>query len=518
MLLSMVIAALLWAWQEGQNRRIADPSPPGTSEKKIEEGGQKMTEEGELKFSSAPGYFVEPLALELSSEDGEIRYTEDGSEPDESSLLYEGPIKIEDTVVIRARVIHRDGAMGPVHTSAYWAGEKHQLPIVSVTAEPEELWSPQTGILRLSNGAKGGDRDDKRIAGYFQWYEPDGTLRYEAGAGIRVVGGESREMPQKSIALYAKKKYGPKRFEYPFFPDAADDRYDKLVLRNGGQDFARTHMLDGLVGLLLKETEIDVQYYRPVVVYVNGEYYGMANLRDKISDKFLERRHNVKADKLDLLESSGTVKEGSREAFDTLMEQVEQLRLGQSRDYSSLERKIDVDNLFDYMIAELFIANEDWPDHNIRYWRPQGQEGKWRWIFYDADLSFLQADYPAAERIMSNKMSKYPSIRLFQVLMQEPSLRERFLRRFAFRLEDTFSVERVQSVIREAGKELAPEMPRHAERWTDSVDRWEAAVTELELFAEQRTGYILEELRRVFDMTSAEWETFGFADVEKKLQ
>lgn len=506
----IVIAVLL-----GCQGKQAPGSAEGTAGK---EPKTKMSTTDTVEFSAVPGYFVEPFGLEMTGAGGEIRYTTDGSEPDESSLLYDGPVSVTDTVVVRARVVRSDGSMGEIRTAAYLAGEQHKLPVVSVTADPEELWSPQTGILRLANGEKGGEKDDTRIAGHFQWYEADGTLRYEAGAGIRVVGGESREMPQKSIALYAKKKYGPKQFEYPFFPDAAADRYDKLVLRNGGQDFARTHMLDGMVGLLLQNTEIDVQYYRPVVVYVNGEYYGIANLRDRISDKFLERRHNVKAGKLDLLESSGTVKEGSPEAFKSLMEKVERLKLGQDQDILSLEQVVDVDSLFDYMISELYIANEDWPDHNIRYWRPQEPDGKWRWIFYDADLSFLQADYAAVERIMSEKMSKYPSVRLFQVMLQEPSLRERFLHRFAQRLEDTFSVERVRSVIKEAAGELAPEMPRHADRWDDSVDRWEAAVEELVMFAEQRPRYLLKELREVFGITSEEWVKLGFAELERKLQ
>lgn len=523
-LVCVIIAALLWAWNQegGQPPEISVLENESEKEQEREMADMEMAGREELVFSADPGYFEKPFALEIEGRgtdaDSEIRYTTDGSEPGKESDLYAEPISVTETVVIRARMIRGDGSMGDVRTGVYFAGERHSLPVVSITAEPDDLWSPEAGILRPENGAKGGVRDDTRIAAHIQWYEPDGTLGYEAGAGVRVMGGESREKPQKSLALYAKKQYGPKRFEYPFFPEAANHRYSSLVLRNGGQDFGQTHMRDAISGLLFQDTEVDAQYYRPVVVYINGEYYGICDLRDKISDKFLEQRHGVKASKLDLLESSGTVKEGSGEAFDALMERVERIRLGRSVDFSFAERDIDLDNFFDYMIGELYIANEDWPDHNIRYWKPQKEDGKWRWIFYDGDMSFLNAEYPATAKVMSDKMSKYPSIRLFQVLMSQPALREQFLRRFAFRLEGAFSAQRVLSAIEETKEALAPEMPRHAKRWGDSVDRWEAAVAEMETFVQRRPLLLMEELRQVFGMTAEEWGQFGFAEMERKLR
>ena len=172
-----------------------------------------------------------------------------------------------------------------------------------------------------------------------------------------------------------------------FFPDLELEDFQSLVLRNSGNDWNFTMLRDGFMTSIFHDVDLDVQSYRPMLVYLNGEFWGLHNLREKVNEHFIAGHHPVDPDEIDLIEVQ-TANEGSIDDYDELLDYVTQSDMTDPIVFDSLSKWIDIDNHIDYNIAQIFIDNRDWPGNNIKYWRPQQNDGLWRWILYDTDFGF----------------------------------------------------------------------------------------------------------------------------------
>ncbi|SDW66428.1 CotH kinase family protein [Paenibacillus sp. CF384] len=464
-------------------------------------------------FSLQPGWYDAgtTLSIEGSGPSGahaKLVYTLDGSEPTIDAALYRSPISLNKTGLVRAKEFYDDGTAGAEAVGFFGSGVKPALPVVVVIANPDLLWSDESGIMVIG---KHGNQEppynganfwgDTEIPARFQWFDQSGKLSFESGAGMELFGGESRMQPQKSLELKAKKKFGEKNFQFRFFEQQKREVYNSIILRNGGQDFPLTHMRDSVSSLIAKPILEDVQAYRPVAVYLNDRYFGIYDLREKMDEKLLADRHDINAKSIDLLESDGEVKAGGNKRFKQLLEALHEAQSSSKPDVGKLEMMVDTQSLFDYMIVEAYIGNTDWPDHNIRYWRSDEQDGKFRWLLYDADLSFGEAAEPSLSRLLSSKLAKHPSVGLLQTLLKDSSLREQFLSRFGLLLNGPLSPESVTAAIVQARTALEPEMAKHQERWEGSMSRWHAETDKLLDFASNRPAALAEQLQQMFQLT-----------------
>ncbi|WP_165822636.1 CotH kinase family protein [Paenibacillus montanisoli] len=482
LLVLVAIAMLGWRLMERQS------SNEGKSH-------QDVSYNAEPRFSLQPGWYPEgtKLAIALSGDErmkGKLVYTLDGAEPTAAATAYDKPIVLDRTVLVRAKLFYEDGTAGPETAGFFGIGAKPALPVAVVLANLDRL-------------------SEETIPARFQWFDPEGALAYESGAGMELFGGESRLQPQQSLELKAKKKYGGKSFAYRFFDQRERKAYNSIILRNGGQDFPLTHMRDSLSSLIAEPILEDVQAYRPVAVYLNNRYWGIYDLREKLDEQLLADRHGLETKSIDLLESDGEAKAGGDKAFKLLLEELRDARSSSPPDIRKLESMIDTDNLFDYMIVEAYIGNTDWPDHNIRYWRSDQHDGKWRWLLYDADLGFGKADEPTLNRLLSPALASHPSVELFQTLLQDAGMRERFLKRFGTLLNGPLSTETVTAAIDRARAALEPEMERHQERWGGTVSGWHAETDKLVSFAAKRPAELTKQVRQQFRLSDAEMNAYG---------
>ena len=141
--------------------------------------------------------------------------------------------------------------------------------------------------------------------------------------------------------------------------------------------------------LIYDHTEVDISAWRPSIVFINGEYWGILNIREKQNEEYLAAHHGVNPDNVDMLEGSGaSVIEGDSEHYDEMLSFLKNNSLRDSSVYFELKTKMDVDNFIDYQISEIYFANTDWPGGNIKYWRPRTENGRWKWILYDTDFGF----------------------------------------------------------------------------------------------------------------------------------
>jgi hypothetical protein len=382
------------------------------------------------------------------------------------------------------------------------------LPAFSITTDPENLWSEEKGIYILGKNAS--KKYPYKGANYWQdWgipvdidYSENGQSVYKEAAELKIFGGETRTLPQRSFALTAKEKYGSKTFDYPFFPEKTFSQYNSFVLRNGGQDFAKTHMLDGLVSTLIQKTTIDYQAYRPVVVFLNNKYWGLYDLREKVDDDFLAANHGVKKKDIELLEANALEKEGSNKDYLALINFIKGHDLKDAQNYLQVTKQIDMENFMDYVITELYIANTDWPSHNIRFWKAKGSYDKWRWIVYDSDLSFENYRENTVARMLNYQGkgdgSLYISY-LFREFMKNGQFRNDFMKRVDYHLTNTFQPDRVVATIHTLSKKIEPEMPNHLKKWGGTMAEWKQNVNKLVIFAENRPQYLKKDLKAMFD-------------------
>ena len=486
----------------------------------------------------APAVVVEGVVGALTARAAEaapeclaIRYTLDGSPPDAGSPLWEGALAFDATAVVRARAFAPGLWPGPVATRAFVAGESTDLPVVNVAIDPPALFDPVDGLWQLGPTAS---RDFPYIgANFYLPFEVEAhfTLFDDAAAAaagepafaddvaLRVFGNASRLFPQKSSALTARPAFGSRDDELPhdFFPTwrGRDAAPRGLVLRNHGNDYFRAHMRDGLVATLARNTNNDVLAYRPVIAYYNGEYYGLYGLRERANEHYAARRLGVDVEEVDLVETRGNlpptdfpIDNGTFDAYLELLAFYDRTDFGAGDAFDSLAARFDLDNFLDYYATEVYVANEDWPSNNNRIYRERRAGARWRYILYDADLSFAfdpnsSPDAPGAlARLLDPDGPDFPNsptaTRFFREAIVNDGLRAAYGNRTADLLNFDFHPDTVRATVDSLAARIAPEIDRYRARWADTTDfePWPSQVDSLRRFARVRPASLRDALRR----------------------
>ncbi len=491
----------------------------------------------EVIFSSEEVYHSQEFFLELSTMGpGQIYFTQDGSIPDSTSTTYERPIKIDENTVVRARVLAPNLLPGPVSTRTFLFDPPSQLPTICLTTAPENLWDEETGIYVLGTdydpnlpywGANFWQDWERPV--HMEFWEPDLTNGFEADAGMKIFGAWSRARPQKSLAIFARKRYGSDYIEYPLFPNLPFDRYHSFVLRNSGNDWERTMFADGFLQTLAENLDLEIQAYRPCRVYLNGEYWGILNLREKINEAYLEQHFGIDRDALDLLELDGTPLAGSSEHYTALLDYVSSHDLSVSEYYAQVQKMMDVENFITYQAFEIYIDNRDWPGNNIKYWRPQQPDGRWRWILFDTDFGFgLNAygiggnqnaysyntlEYATSPTQTPNHWGNPPwATFLLRKLLENQDFKQKFINRFADLMNSTFKTSHVLDVIDSLQQQIALEMERHYQKWSqpvwwiddqlwwNSFSDWYQFIAIFKDFARYRPAYMRQFVQKKFGL------------------
>ncbi len=447
----------------------------------------------------------------MGGDAGAIHYTVDGSQPNERSPLYQGErLPLKHTAVLRASVILRGASIAEVGGTYLIDEPSTKLLTVCLGIEPWRLFNRRNGWFMEGTDPERPNWDTHREHPvHIDIFEADGSRVHAGTMGFRMFGGASRSHPQKSFSLSGRKTYGNKRIDYPLFgPEGLDD-FRFLVLRNGGSDWGRSFIRDALLTGLLKDQSwtVDVQDARPAQVYINGKYWGIYHLREKLNPRFLEDHHDgVDKDSLSLLEHENSVKHGRATEYETLRTFVRQADFSDPEAYAQLGTLMDIDNYQQLQIAQTYFDNQD-AGGNIRYWRPHGRDQRFRWILYDVDQGF---GLHRTDGWTSNTLALYtaadgpvwpnpPWSTLFQrKLLANKGYRRNFVNRTLDYLHTDFSAEAVTEQINATVQAIAPEMPRQLVRWGLRPEIWEYQIDQLRRFALYRPAYLREHYRKFF--------------------
>ncbi len=472
----------------------------------------------EVEFSIEGGFYDEVVDLELFAQGARIYYTTDGSLPTRKrGLRYRGkPIIVEKTTPIRA-VAYRGKEKSKYFGHTYFINEpKTTIPVVSIQITPSLLFDPESGLFMegpdvvdsiwSKPGANFWSKREKLIN--TEIFESNKECVFRSATGFRLFGGMSRLFPQKSMVLVTRDDYGEKRIKHRLFGKDGLKKFKFLVLRNSGSDFGKTHFRDGMMTSLLEDWDIEKQDYRPAQVYINGEYWGIYNIREKINRYFLEDHCDVDKDSVDIMEHRRNRKRGSRKHYFKMLDYIEETDLFEPANYAYLNTQMDIQNFMDYKIAQIYFDNQD-AGGNIKYWRPRTEDGRWRWIIYDTDWGMGLHD---AEAYKNNSIDFHTeedgpawpnppwSTVILRKLMENPTFKEEFIIRTSDFINTTFEPQRVIKRINEYQRRLEPEIERHLQRWQLSEKLWRREVDIMRAFAVNRPEYMRTYLNEILNL------------------
>ena len=498
--------------------------------------------------------FGDTLALEYLSKTYEESITVADRSAEEDKLArirvtVQPPYYIPDEPVFKGTVVraraYKEGMLpSDIITHSYFVSpqgpDMFHLPVISISVQENYLFDYYDGIY-----TPGVDADQWRIDNpgatfiwpfYGNWRrrgaeweypahieifeQPDHQRALHQDIGIRIHGGATRSYPMKSLRLYARNQYTNSHLTYDFFGDGLQG-YKRLILRNSGNDFpteiwspgnpSRTMFRDASIQALVSHMHMDTQAYLPALVFLNGEYWGIQNIRERYDKHYLLRNYGAEEEHIDLLTGKDEVKEGDNQHYLATIQYIEDHGLQDEAHYQYIQSRIDTENFIDYQIANIYADNTDWPGNNIDFWRyrtdayepdaPRGKDGRWRWLLYDTDFGLgLWGGEDAYENntlafATATDGSGWPnppwSTFLLRSFLENDGFRNDFINRFADLMNTAFLPERAKSVINEMKAEVAPDIEKHMARWgyPDAYDDWVSYVGVKTDFLENRPDH-----------------------------
>lgn len=468
------------------------------------------------------GYYNTPQQISLSSSvnSAAIYYTLDGSEPNQNSSIYNSPISISSTKVLRC-IAYKDGYIpSPITTHSYLFETPTNFATISLVTE-ESNWTGPNGINEISNRSNG---IEKPV--HIEFFESEGTRVLALNAGMKIHAPDSR--PQQSLRLYARSEYGTSKMAHQIFPDKEINTFKRIVLRNGGNDGAQlggTHFRDALVHDIFREQSSENIYasYRPAHVFINGNYWGIYNVRERQDKHFI--KSNFGETDIDLLERSANAPEtrdtwaGDWEAYDAMENYLYEndMSLPENDDYA--QQNIDFDNAIDYYLTEIYTGNRDWITNNIKFWKKR-TGGKWRWILWDTEYGMgnsptashglpnfnslvmvvswggwdlSNANYGKNTKFMRHMIGYEGHVTenvTIEAAEGHPLFKQKFISRSADLL-NTYQRESYMSAKIDVFKaSLTPEINRQFEKWGGTMEEWEDKIEALRAYTAQRPHYV----------------------------
>lgn len=526
-------------------------------------------------LSKKAGWHEAPFELELSTPDSsaDLRYTLDGSEPTSQSPRYTGPIPIRDRrldpdllsmiqgtstnnqhtdgwkaprktvrkgTVVRVRSFRERALPGPTTTATYFIGTKlpERLPVISLGISPAELFDFEKGIYVLgkvfedwrklhptealtghspANYTQRGPAWERPAS--LEYFDPSGTLAIAREVQLDIQGQSSRSFRQKSLGV----KVLAEPVGYELFPGARRRgdgspllQFRHLRLRNSGNDWTYTMFRDGLCHKLVEGLPIDAQYYSPAVVFLDGEYWGIHNIREMHDAEYLAAHYGVVQSDAVICSGPGTLEEGapgSELPYLALREFIRTHDLSLAANYENVERQVDLDNFILYHAANIYFGNADWPHNNLRVWRDASgkaeggslppRDGRWRWLLFDCDLAYGHpwsggvSDETLAAAISPTGRPGLGSdgawsTMMLRALLKNAGFKRGFLNTQADLLNSWFRENRAGEAVESMSGALAPAMAEHLDRWRTaaSTNEWMTHVRVLRQFASQRPAVL----------------------------
>lgn len=485
-------------------------NPPSPGEPNSSEGLLGIL--APVSFDHSDGFYSteQLIALNHPDSNAEIYYTTDASEPNPFSNLYEEPISVEPGRVIRAKAFRIGFLESSTHSVSILEDAGYSLDAISLVAVPQDLFGDD-GIYEFPYNGLEKPLEITLIE--------QGQSVFKQNGGMRIHAPDNRD--QKSMRLYARSEYGNPRFEHPFFSEKGIESFKRLILRNGGNDgVERNHtgLRDPLISRLYSSIQEGYGYaaWRPINVFINGEYWGIYSLRERQDEHFIESNYGYTPDQVNYLERSASSPQtynaisGTWDDFNAMEQTAIDLDLSEGENYAIMQNWMNIENYVDYQSLEIFICNQDWLSNNMKFWRTYTPERKWEWIIWDTDWGF-GTFYPAYEHgfpdwdalnfALSNwgGWTSQVETELLQNLVENEEFRNYFGTRAADLTNSYLRADRIQERLAEMAAMLEPDIPFQFERWGSSSAIWNSDIGVMNDFIEGRQEHFLQHFAERFE-------------------
>ena len=471
------------------------------------------------------------ITVELSAPPGcRIYYTLDCTDPDESSTLYTGPIQVTGTTILRSRSFAENSLPSLIAAQSYLydVSVPEGVYVISLVSDPDNLYSDERGIMVMGPNAWGGFPYGKINQGANFWmdwereanvelFTSDGELGFAQPCGIKLHGQYSRATDVKAFKVFARSEYGDNRFDYPIFTRRDYDSYQSFLLRASGQDFDKTFMRDSVLSALARDTSVMYQETELGVCYLNGEYYSLFNLRERVSRFSVCQFEGWEGmeDDIDLIKANDVEKEGSNASMEELLNWIKSNDTSTQEAYDYIGERIDIRNYIEYMALQIYSGNGD--TLNVKRYRNAKTDGKWRWVLYDLDWAF-SVDTNSIRRWLDPEgmgTNKYTDTTLFIGCMKNPTFREQFLTYMGEQLATTLSSENVVRLFKERYDRLTPLLPDYLEKIGKSMSSYNSEIGTLVGYAQSRPAKLIGYFQQTFNFSDAQLQKYFGAAIAK---
>ena len=510
---------------------------------------------------------IEPLAPQKG---GEIRCTFDGSFPTVKSEQIADDLHITENTVVRCSEFVNGEAMDTT-TQTYFINESVSMPVVAITVNHHDMFDSTDGLYATGNiskagggfgggfgggmwGGMGGGNNvtddnnpkctepckeanfwsDKELPAHVEFFENGSsskTKNWEIDAGISIVGNWSRYKPKKSVAIKMDNDiYGDKILKYSLFKTRPEAKKIKAFnLRNNGNRFWTDYIGDAMMTALLEGTDVDYQRSRQVVVFYNGEYFGIHDMRERLNRHFVETNYGIDAKSINMinikgseLEASGTNGSSVTEYQQLVSEIGSTKYAGENNEkYEKLKSKLNVNSFAQYMFAEMYFHNGDWPTNNVRAWGGNGHPFKF--VAFDTDHGFGFTPGISGFDVENQNMFTWvlgnnnsggmwggmgggatagPGTML-KKLLENPDFKRMFINNACILLNSYLTYEKVQKTVQSMMATIpSSEQSRDEQRWprTQTNFRWTPSGNDLIAYAKGRSETIKKEMADYFDL------------------
>lgn len=479
--------------------------------------GSTFLSHSQIEMSPKAGNHPDLKQVKFSIPEGSRAYfTTDGTRPSSYSSRLSAVENIAGNTSFSIAIYDENGKRKDT-VATYITDFKHDIAIISIVSNPANFFDSATGIFEKGCCA---DTIDPYMGANFwkdwekvinvEFFDTDGTIGFNQTAGVKIFGGYSKSMPQKSLAIYARSRYGNKKFEYPIFPQLDIDKYKNFVLRNGGGDMLAAHARDVFATQLVKETGIDYQEYRPCAVYINGRYWGLYNIREKINEHYLKAHYEYDKDSVIIMRHVYERQHGSPYDYRKTLKFIQNNSLTDQEALNFVSNEIDIDNYILYNILETYTANGD-AGGNIRYYKSTSPETKWKWIFFDLDLGL---NTTGAHEVRNNTVEDFTtysneqwpnpswSTLIIRKILENDSLKMLYINQFCDLLSTTFDSTRAMALTDQLKAEQQNEIDAHLKRWGIYRSRYDKSWQYLKDFAQQRPRYLYQFIQERFELAA----------------
>lgn len=512
--------------------------------------------EHHLNFTKESGHYPKEFKLEIKShnKNSKIIYTLDGSIPQQgnkSTFEYTSPIKITqqmvdsndmsfipttlipDTptfstwqpprkpsvkgIVVRAKLISNGNIKPGIVTKTYFIDNvKPTIPEIYLTIPKPALFDEDTGIYILGKHPNKENKHSwncfqkgrkwERLA-HIQYLSANNKTLLNQDVGIRVHGMASPGSQMKTLKLFARKKYGKKKFKFkPFESQPEITSYKRLLLRTPYSTWDKRFFCDQLTQKTIEGLDIICAKSIPVNLYINGEYWGIHDMAEQLDQHYFKSHFNIPKKKLDYAASTHKTVMGEND-FKEVYDFAKNNDLSINTNYKYISSLIDINNFIDYNIIETYFNNVDWPGNNDEKWRADGVSEKWKWLIVDMDAAFKKAKFKSIKNLLSSKEGDqhyHPKNTVIQrALFKNEEFKTKFIKRYEYLMATHLCPKRLLKIIADYEELYRPEIERQMNRWSlpESIEIYKKKNNWMKHFVKNRPQFIIEDIKEQFGVT-----------------